>query len=197
MVYAAHLRKQPLKGMPAKPVILQFAKGDHTHPNPTTTAMLRAGDLAEQATYYWNDLAFAMDLAVPKGPAHVSCISSICPSLCLPCCCTSLSGLRSKSPSSLPQMARWSSTPMIPLHGSAYVALEEMYCEYCSRCTLPNGQVMYNHRAITRVRVVPRTYALALVVKTTARVPLRKGYGATGVRTSRSGKRSKSLRLNV
>lgn len=31
--------------------------------------MLRAGDLAEQATYYRNDLAFAMDPAVvPKDP---------------------------------------------------------------------------------------------------------------------------------
>jgi hypothetical protein len=33
--------------------------------------MLRAGDLAEQATYYRHDLAFAMDpVAVPKDP-HV------------------------------------------------------------------------------------------------------------------------------
>jgi len=57
--------------VPAKPVILQFAKGDQIHPNPTNTAMLRAGDLAEQATYYRHDLAFAMDpAAVPKDP-HV------------------------------------------------------------------------------------------------------------------------------
>lgn len=71
MAYAVHLQKQPLDGVPAKPVILQFAKGDQIHPNPTTTAMLRAGDLAEQATYYRNDFAFAMDpVAVPKDP-HV------------------------------------------------------------------------------------------------------------------------------
>jgi hypothetical protein len=69
VTYAVHLQKQPLDGVPAKPVILQFAKGDKTHPNPTNTAMLRAGDLASQATYYRNDLAFAMELAVvPKGP---------------------------------------------------------------------------------------------------------------------------------
>ena len=69
VAYAVHLQKQPLKGVPAKPVILQFAKGDETHPNPTTTAMLRAGDLAEQATYYRHDLAFAMNpAAVPKDP---------------------------------------------------------------------------------------------------------------------------------
>ena len=71
VAYAVHLQKQPLKGVPAKPVILQFAKGDKIHPNPTNTAMLRAADLAEQATFYRNDLAFTMDpAAVPKDP-HV------------------------------------------------------------------------------------------------------------------------------
>jgi hypothetical protein len=69
VAYAVHLQKQPLVGMPAKPVILQFAKGDKTHPNPTTTAMLRAGNLGQQATYYRNDLAFTMEPAVvPKDP---------------------------------------------------------------------------------------------------------------------------------
>jgi hypothetical protein len=69
VAYAVHLQKQPLVGMPAKPVILQFAKGDKTHPNPTTTAMLRAGDLGQQATYYRNDLAFTMEpVVVPKDP---------------------------------------------------------------------------------------------------------------------------------
>jgi dienelactone hydrolase len=39
------------------PVIVQFAKGDRTVPNPTTTAILRAGDLAGRATYFRNDIA--------------------------------------------------------------------------------------------------------------------------------------------
>jgi hypothetical protein len=39
------------------PVIFQFAKGDMTVPNPTTTAILRAGDLAGRATYFRNDIA--------------------------------------------------------------------------------------------------------------------------------------------
>jgi dienelactone hydrolase len=39
------------------PVIVQFAKGDRTVPNPTTSAMLRAGDLAGRATYFRNDIA--------------------------------------------------------------------------------------------------------------------------------------------
>jgi hypothetical protein len=39
------------------PVIVQFAKGDRTVPNPTTTAILRAGDLAGRATFFRNDIA--------------------------------------------------------------------------------------------------------------------------------------------
>jgi hypothetical protein len=39
------------------PIIIQFAKGDMTVPNPTTTAILRAGDLAGRATFFRNDIA--------------------------------------------------------------------------------------------------------------------------------------------
>jgi len=39
------------------PVIVQFAKGDRTVPNPTTSALLRAGDLAGRATFFRNDIA--------------------------------------------------------------------------------------------------------------------------------------------
>jgi hypothetical protein len=47
------------------PVIVQFAKGDRTVPNPTTTAILRAADLASRATYFRNDLAGAGSTANP------------------------------------------------------------------------------------------------------------------------------------
>ena len=57
--YAQHLRKEPLAGVPAKSVIVQFAKGDETVANPLATALLRAGDLGDRATYFRNDLAFA------------------------------------------------------------------------------------------------------------------------------------------
>lgn len=67
VAYAPHLRKQPLNGMPAKSVIIQFAKGDQTVPNPTTTAMLRSGDLADRATFYRNDLAFNDPIRNPTG----------------------------------------------------------------------------------------------------------------------------------
>jgi hypothetical protein len=68
VAYAPHIRKDPLEGMPAKTIIFQFAKGDQTVPNPTATAILRAGDLADRATYYRNDLAFAANPAIPKNP---------------------------------------------------------------------------------------------------------------------------------
>ena len=73
IAYSPHLRKQPLEGVSAKSVILQFAKGDQQVPNPTSTAMLRAGDLADRATYYRHDLAFASrgdqsGIPVPKDP---------------------------------------------------------------------------------------------------------------------------------
>jgi hypothetical protein len=67
--YAAAIRKQPYAGNAPKPVILQFAKGDGTVPNPTTTAIIRAGALADRAMLYRNDLTFAATGgAIPKNP---------------------------------------------------------------------------------------------------------------------------------
>jgi len=66
--YAQFIRAQPLHGNAAKPVIVQFAKGDMTVPNPTASAILRAGGLADRATYFRNDLAFALNPAVGKNP---------------------------------------------------------------------------------------------------------------------------------
>ena len=67
VAYAPHIRKKPLDGVPAKSVIIQFARGDRTVPNPTTTAILRAGDLADRATFYRHDLAFNDPLRNPTG----------------------------------------------------------------------------------------------------------------------------------
>jgi hypothetical protein len=74
--YAAYIRKNPLRGNAPKPVIFQFAKGDTTVPNPTTSAILRAGELGDRATYFRNDLAYAHNPqdattnpgGVPKNP---------------------------------------------------------------------------------------------------------------------------------
>ena len=66
--YAALIRKHPLPGSAAKPVILQMANGDQTVPNPTSTAIVRAGGLQAQTTYYRNDLAYSANPAVGKNP---------------------------------------------------------------------------------------------------------------------------------
>jgi hypothetical protein len=68
VAYSPYLRKTPLVGVPAKSVIIQFAKSDQTVPNPATAAMLRAGDLADRATFYRHDLAFAENSMLPKNP---------------------------------------------------------------------------------------------------------------------------------
>jgi hypothetical protein len=68
VAYAPYLRRDPLAGVPSKSVLILFGKGDQNIANANATAMLRAGDLADRATYYRNDLAFAVNPAVPKNP---------------------------------------------------------------------------------------------------------------------------------
>ncbi len=64
--YASYITKRPFPGQAAKPVIVQIAKGDQVVPNPTSTALVRAGDFAARTTYYRNDLAYAANPAVGK-----------------------------------------------------------------------------------------------------------------------------------
>ena len=59
VAWASHIRADPLAGNDPKAVIVQFAKGDETVPNPTASALIRAGGLEDRATYFRNDLAFA------------------------------------------------------------------------------------------------------------------------------------------
>jgi hypothetical protein len=66
--YASLIRRQPLKGNAAKPVILQMAQGDQTVPNPTSTALVRAGGLQAQTTYFRHDLAYTANPLVGKNP---------------------------------------------------------------------------------------------------------------------------------
>ncbi len=66
--YAPHLRASPLDGVPAKSIILQYARGDQTVPNPTTSAIIRAGGIQDRTTAFRNDLAFASDPTFPKNP---------------------------------------------------------------------------------------------------------------------------------
>jgi Bacterial Ig-like domain len=68
VAYAPHLRKNPLPGNPVKSVIIQYGKGDQTVPNPTQTAIVRAGELADRTTYYRHDLLFAVTPGLTKNP---------------------------------------------------------------------------------------------------------------------------------
>jgi hypothetical protein len=82
--YAPHLGAAPLAGVPAKSVIVQFAKGDQTVPNPTATALIRAGELGDRATYFRNDLAFAGNPSFPKNPhAFLTRLSFPCDAPCI------------------------------------------------------------------------------------------------------------------
>jgi hypothetical protein len=68
VAYMPYIRKAPLAGVPAKPIIFLYSKGDQTVANPSATAMVRAGDMADRVTFYRNDLAFAENPAIPKDP---------------------------------------------------------------------------------------------------------------------------------
>ena len=68
VAYAPYIRKSPLHGNPVKSVIFQIAKGDQTVPNPTGTAIIRAGELQDRVTYYRNDIAFAANPTMSKNP---------------------------------------------------------------------------------------------------------------------------------
>ncbi len=64
VAWAPFIRKDPLPGDLPKSVIIQFARGDMTVPNPTATALIRSGDLTDRATFYRNDIAFPLGLGL-------------------------------------------------------------------------------------------------------------------------------------
>jgi len=66
--YARHIRADPLRGNRPKPLIFQFARGDMTVPNPTATALVRAGEFQDRVTFFRNDL-FVQQLAAAGVPA--------------------------------------------------------------------------------------------------------------------------------
>ena len=68
VAWAPFIRKDPLPSDLAKSVIIQFARGDETVPNPTATALIRSGDLKDRATFFRNDLAFALGVGFGKNP---------------------------------------------------------------------------------------------------------------------------------
>ncbi|HZU30871.1 MAG TPA: hypothetical protein VFB79_07130 [Candidatus Angelobacter sp.] len=68
VAWAPFIRKDPLPGDLPKPVIIQFARGDETVPNPTATALIRSGDLTDRTTFFRNDIAFPLGLSPLKNP---------------------------------------------------------------------------------------------------------------------------------
>ncbi|HEY6348176.1 MAG TPA: Ig-like domain-containing protein [Candidatus Angelobacter sp.] len=68
VAWAPFIRDHPLPGHPVKSVIIQFARGDKTVPNPTATALIRSGELTDRTSFFRNDLAFAGDPTFPKNP---------------------------------------------------------------------------------------------------------------------------------
>jgi hypothetical protein len=78
VAWARHLRKAPLGGTAAKNVLYVVFKGDQTAPNPTTTAILRAGALADRTMYYRHDLARLDAPSLPRNP-HGFEIDSVAP----------------------------------------------------------------------------------------------------------------------
>jgi hypothetical protein len=78
VAYAPHIRKAPLGGAPPKTVLYVVFKGDQTAPNPTTTAILRAGVLKDRTMYYRHDLARLDNPSIPQNP-HGFNIATIAP----------------------------------------------------------------------------------------------------------------------
>jgi hypothetical protein len=77
VAWAPRLRERPLPGLRPRRVIIQYARGDRTVPNPTTANIIRAGRLADRATLLRADLAFAQDPAFGTNPhAFLSRIAS-------------------------------------------------------------------------------------------------------------------------
>ena len=55
VAYARHLRQAPLPGLEPARVLVQWALGDRVVPNPTTAALVRAGELADRTVLVRSD----------------------------------------------------------------------------------------------------------------------------------------------
>jgi hypothetical protein len=65
--FAPYLRKSPLHDVASRPVLLSFARGDQTVPNPAATALVRAGELTTYTTFFRTDIAIACDSTFEKN----------------------------------------------------------------------------------------------------------------------------------
>jgi hypothetical protein len=56
--FAPLLRLRPPRGVPARPVLIQFARGDQNTQNPGTAVVIRAGALEDRTSLYRHDLFY-------------------------------------------------------------------------------------------------------------------------------------------
>jgi hypothetical protein len=81
VAYARHLRRTPLPGLEPARVLVQWALDDRVVPNPTTAALIRAGDLDDRAVLVRSDhVARAAGQDWPADP-HVFLLAVRAPGL--------------------------------------------------------------------------------------------------------------------
>ncbi len=68
LAFAPHLKLSPLAGLAARPVLIQFARGDQTVPNPANSALVAASGLQSSTWLYRHDLARAIAPDLPANP---------------------------------------------------------------------------------------------------------------------------------
>ncbi len=68
IAFAPHLKLSPLGNSGARPVLVQFARGDETVPNPANTNLVRAAGLEGSTWMYRHDLARAKAPDLPLNP---------------------------------------------------------------------------------------------------------------------------------
>jgi hypothetical protein len=80
VAYARHLRQVPLPGVEPARVLVQWALGDRVVPNPTTAALVRAGELADRAVVVRTD-RIVRALGAEWPDAHGFLLSARAPGL--------------------------------------------------------------------------------------------------------------------
>jgi hypothetical protein len=68
IAFAPHLKLSPLSGLSARPVLMQFARGDRTVPNPANSMLIRAAGLQSNTWIYRHDLARQQAPDLPADP---------------------------------------------------------------------------------------------------------------------------------
>jgi hypothetical protein len=72
-----------LPGLLPKSLLILFARGDRNAINPGTSAILRAGNLADRTVHYRHDLAVAEDSTIPRNPHTFITVSPTSPNALL------------------------------------------------------------------------------------------------------------------